>query len=372
MPDLHLPAESTVSRNPATGELIRTYAFQTPDGVERMLREHAAAVKLWRTTAMTSRVNCYRRLASTLRDRRESLALLATSEMGKIIGEARAEIEKCASAVEWFAEHGPAILVDEPAHLGGGGRAHVSFLPIGTILGVMPWNFPFWQVMRAAGPIMLSGNGFALKHASNVMGCAYALQDVYEASGFPPHLLTNLCVSTDAVAKVIQDPRIAAVTVTGSMRAGSAVASVAGMVLKKSLLELGGADAFIVLADADLDKAVEAGIKARFQNAGQVCLAAKRFILERPIAGLLPKSILPPPPSWRRGTRSTRRHQSGRSRAMIFAMASTTKSSAPLRRAPSCCSAVRRSTVRACCMNRPCSATSRRVWQRSTRRCSGR
>ena len=274
---------SAVSRNPATGELIKVYPFQTTDEVDQTLEMNSAAARIWRNTSLAERVACYRHLAFNLRGRSGELAALATSEMGKTISAARAEIEKCASAVGWFAEHGPAFLKDEPASVEGE-EAYVSFLPIGTILGVMPWNFPFWQVMRAAGPIMLSGNGFVLKHAPNVMGCAYALQEVYEASGFPKHLFTNLNAGNDVVAGVIEDPRIAAVTVTGSMRAGSAIASIAGKALKKSLLELGGADAFIVLSDADLGRTVQAGIEARFQNAGQVCLAAKRFILERPIA----------------------------------------------------------------------------------------
>lgn len=274
----------TVSRNPANGELIRTYEYQTPAELERMLADNAAASARWRGTSMNERVECYRRLAATLRSRAEPLALLATHEMGKTLKSARAEVEKCALSMEWFAEHGPAILADEPVKVDGDDRVHVSFLPIGTILGVMPWNFPFWQVMRAAGPIMLSGNGFVLKHAANVKGCAYALEDVFEASGFPKHAFTNLHIRNADVDAVIEDPRIAAVTVTGSMRAGASVASVAGRAMKKSLLELGGADAYIVLADANLEKAVHVGVEARFQNAGQVCLAAKRFILERSIA----------------------------------------------------------------------------------------
>lgn len=168
--------------------------------------------------------------------------------------------------------------------LQGDDNVHISYLPIGTILAVMPWNFPIWQVIRAAAPIMLSGNGFLLKHATNVMGSALALQEVYEAAGFPKGLFANLTTDNESVARVIEDRRIAAVTVTGSVGAGSAIASTAGKYLKKSLLELGGSDAFIVLTNADIDRAVAAGIKARFQNAGQVCLAAKRFILEKPIA----------------------------------------------------------------------------------------
>lgn len=273
-----------ISLNPATEELIKIYPFQTMSEVEALLSSNREAAKEWRAVSIAERAACYRRLADTLRARVEPLALLATMEMGKTIGAARAEVRKCADALDWLVEHGPRILADEVVPAENGERIYVSFLPIGTVLAVMPWNFPFWQVMRAAGPIMLSGNGFILKHASNVMGCAYALQDAFEAAGFPKSLFVNLNVRNETVAQVIADPRVAAVTVTGSMRAGAAVASTAGRALKKSLLELGGADAFIVLADANIDKAVEIGIEARFQNAGQVCLAAKRFILERPIA----------------------------------------------------------------------------------------
>jgi succinate-semialdehyde dehydrogenase len=285
MPDQKMnPAAGAISRNPASAELIATYPFHTPEEVERTLAMGSAAYQRWRATPMADRLGCYLRLAATLRERSETIALLVTTEMGKTIRTARAEVEKCATTLEWLAEHGPAILADESVPADGDDRVYVSFLPIGTVLAVMPWNFPLWQVIRAAGPIMLSGNGFLLKHAVNVMGCAYALEDAYEASGFPKHLFGILNVRRDLVATVIEDPRIAAVTVTGSMRAGSAVAATAGKALKKSLLELGGADAFIVLSDADLDRAVQVGIEARFQNAGQVCLAAKRFILERPIA----------------------------------------------------------------------------------------
>ncbi|WP_208294966.1 NAD-dependent succinate-semialdehyde dehydrogenase [Pseudomonas graminis] len=272
------------SRNPATGELIATYPFQTQTDVEQLLDVNAAAFRLWRATPMGERVAAYRRLADTLRERSESFAALITAEMGKTLAAARGEVEKCAATIEWIADNGPAILADEPVNVGSDDEVHVSFLPIGTVLAVMPWNFPLWQVIRASGPIMLSGNGFMLKHAPNVMGSAYALQEAYEAAGFPKGLFTNLIADNDTVARTIEDPRIAAVTLTGSMRAGSAVAATAGKALKKSLLELGGSDAFIVLADANIDLAVKAAVEARFQNAGQVCLAAKRFILEAPIA----------------------------------------------------------------------------------------
>lgn len=272
------------SRNPATGELIATYPFQTQSEVEQLLDANGAAFRLWRATPMAERVLAYRRLATTLRERSESFAALITAEMGKTLGAARGEVEKCAATIEWIADNGPAILADEPVKVEGEDEVHVSFLPIGTVLAVMPWNFPLWQVIRASGPIMLSGNGFMLKHAPNVMGSAYALQEAYESAGFPKGLFTNLIADNETVARTIEDPRIAAVTLTGSMRAGSAVAATAGKALKKSLLELGGSDAFIVLADANIDLAVKAAVEARFQNAGQVCLAAKRFILEAPIA----------------------------------------------------------------------------------------
>lgn len=283
MSNQQIPAVAT-SRNPATGELIATYAYQTASEVERLLKANAAAFRLWRATPMRERVAAYRRLATTLRERKEGLAAIITAEMGKTIAAARGEVEKCAATIDWIADNGPAILADEPVAVDGGDQVYVSYLPVGTVLAVMPWNFPLWQVVRASGPIMLSGNGFLLKHAPNVMGSAYALQQAYDNAGFPPGLFANLVADNDAVARVIEDPRIAGVTLTGSMRAGSAVAAAAGKALKRSLLELGGADAFIVLADANIDLAVKAGIEARFQNAGQVCLAAKRFILEQPIA----------------------------------------------------------------------------------------
>jgi succinate-semialdehyde dehydrogenase len=271
------------SRNPSTGDFIADYPFQTSDEVERMLQRNTTAFRQWRDTSVAQRIATYRRFASILRSESDTLAGLITAEMGKTIGEARAEVEKSASAIEWIAENGPALLADEHVEVDDA-DVYVSYLPIGTVLGVMPWNLPIWQVIRAAGPIMFSGNGFILKHAPNVMGSAYALQAAYEAAGFPKGLFANLNADNDTTAGVIEDPRVAAVTLTGSTRAGSAVAGTAGRALKKSLLELGGSDAFIVLADADIDAAVEAGIKARFSNTGQVCLAAKRFLLEEPIA----------------------------------------------------------------------------------------
>lgn len=277
-------ATLAISRNPATDEWIASYTGQTAEQIESLLEQNSAAFRIWRATPMRERVAAYRRLAALLRERSDTLAAIITDEMGKTLTAARAEVEKCAVTIEWIAENGPALLADEPVGVDNDDRVYVSWLPIGSVLAVMPWNFPLWQVIRASGPIMLSGNGFILKHAPNVMGSAYALQEVYESAGFPAGLFTNLVTDNETVARVIEDDRVAAVTLTGSLRAGSAVAAIAGRALKKSLLELGGSDAFIVLADANIDRAVKAAVEARFQNAGQVCLAAKRFILEAPIA----------------------------------------------------------------------------------------
>ncbi|NPD69218.1 NAD-dependent succinate-semialdehyde dehydrogenase [Lichenicola cladoniae] len=275
---------SAVSRNPATGKEIERFPFQSPAEIEQVLSSADTAFRIWREQPVADRAAVYARLATTLRDRTDEIAAAITREMGKITREARAEVEKCAATAEWYAKHGPALLADEPTSVEGTDQVHVSYLPIGTILGIMPWNFPLWQTIRAAVPIMLSGNAFVLKHAPNVMRSATMMQEAWEASGLPKGLFGILNVDTDGIEAVIEDGRIAGATLTGSMRAGSAVAALAGKNLKKSVLELGGIDPFIVLADADIDKAVKSAIAGRFSNCGQVCLAAKRFILEAPIA----------------------------------------------------------------------------------------
>ncbi len=279
-----MPDQAAISRNPATGEEIERFAFQTANETERLLADADAAFRDWRATPVEQRASVYGRLADILRDRVDEAAPVITREMGKTLREARAEIEKCAATAAWYAEHGPAMLVDEPVDVDGQDRVHVSFLPIGTILGIMPWNLPLWQTVRAAVPIMLSGNGFMLKHSPNVMRCAFLMRDMWEQAGLPRGVFSVLNVDTDAIEAVIGDRRIAGVTLTGSMRAGSAVAAIAGRHLKKSVLELGGIDPFIVLADADIGRAVASAVTGRFANAGQVCLAAKRLILEAAIA----------------------------------------------------------------------------------------
>jgi succinate-semialdehyde dehydrogenase len=287
-----MPEPAAFSRNPATGEEIARFPFQTEAETETLLGEAERGYRGWRDAPVAARAAIYHRLATALRARSDAIAPVITEEMGKTLREAKAEIEKCAATAAWYAEHGPALLADEPAETDTDDTAYVSYLPVGSILGIMPWNFPFWQALRAAVPIMLSGNGFVLKHAPNVMRCAFLLRDLWQEAGLPHGVFSVLNVDIDAIEAVIADPRIAGVTLTGSARAGAAVAALAGQHLKKSLLELGGTDAFIVLADADIDRAVTFAINGRFANAGQVCLAAKRIILEAPIAGRFTASFL--------------------------------------------------------------------------------
>ncbi len=201
-------------------------------------------------------------------------------EMGKPITQARGEVEKCAQLSEWYAEQGPAMLAPEPTQVKNG-SARIEYRPLGAILAVMPWNFPIWQVLRGAVPTLLAGNTYVLKHAPNVMGSAYLLLDAFKRAGFPQGVFEVINVTPDGVSKAIADPRIAAVTLTGSVRAGTAIGSQAGAALKKCVLELGGSDPFIVLNDADLDAAVQAAVIGRYQNTGQVCAAAKRLIIEQ-------------------------------------------------------------------------------------------
>ncbi|SAL02395.1 aldehyde dehydrogenase (NAD) family protein [Caballeronia pedi] len=276
------PQEAAVSLNPATGEEIRRYPYEDEADLNRALRLMEAGFEQWRASSADVRAQTLSNMAAALRRNLEPLALIATREMGKPISQSRAEVEKCAAVCDWYAEHGPAMLADERTSVADD-KAYVSYLPIGGVLAVMPWNFPYWQVMRGAIPIILAGNAYVLKHAPNVMGCAYALKEIWAEAALPDGVFSVANVSNELVSKAILDRRIAAVTVTGSVRAGSAIAAQAGAALKKSVLELGGSDPFIVLADADLEGAVRAAVVGRFQNTGQVCIAAKRIILERPI-----------------------------------------------------------------------------------------
>ncbi|MDI6955128.1 aldehyde dehydrogenase family protein [Pantoea sp. Pa-EAmG] len=275
--------DQVISRNPTSGEIIATYPLQSAAELETALQQSASAFAQWRKTEMAQRVKVLRQLGEQLRQRQDQLATLATLEMGKPIAQARAEVLKCASLCDWYAEHGPAMLADQPT-LVENQQAWQSFRPLGVILGVMPWNFPYWQVLRGAVSMLLAGNTYLLKHAPSVMGCALLMQELFAATDLPRGAFNVINVDNDGVSAAIKDPRVAAIAVTGSVRAGGAIAAQAGAVLKKTVLELGGADPFIVLADADLDAAVASAVTGRYQNSGQVCMAAKRFIIEESIA----------------------------------------------------------------------------------------
>ena len=274
---------SAVSRNPATGEVFARYPFQTADEIEATLATTHAAFLQWRATPVGDRARVLAKLADILETEVDEFAAIITSEMGKTLREAKAEVLKCAKMAAYYAANGPKMIEDERAPVDEA-EAYVSYLPTGTILGIMPWNFPLWQALRAGVPIVLGGNGFLLKHAPNCMGLAHKLGAAWTRAGAPKALFGILNVDNDPIPGIINDPRISGVTLTGSPRAGAAVAALAGKALKKSVLELGGSDPFIVLADADLDKAVAAAAASRFATSGQVCIAAKRMIVEAPVA----------------------------------------------------------------------------------------
>ncbi|MBT0717416.1 aldehyde dehydrogenase family protein [Rosenbergiella epipactidis] len=271
------------SRNPANGQLIKEYPFINQNECEAIVRRTAEAQKAWREVSLEDRRKVLLQLAAALRERNEELAAMATREMGKPITQSRAEVNKCAQVCEWYAEHGPAALAPQPT-LVEDKKAWQEFRPLGTILAVMPWNFPYWQILRGAAGMLLAGNTYLLKHAPNVMGCAYLMKDIFDKLDAPAGIFDIVNIDNDGVSALIADSRVAAVAVTGSVRAGSAIAAQAGAALKKTVLELGGSDPFIVLADADLDEAVKAAVIGRYQNTGQVCMAAKRFIIEESIA----------------------------------------------------------------------------------------
>ncbi len=272
------------SVNPATEEHIGVYPVHSEREVDACLDEATARAPAWRATPVEDRCALVARVGELLLERRDALASLITAEMGKTLAEARAEVEKCAFTCQWFATHAAAFLADEPFP-SDSPRSFVAFEPLGTVFAGMPWNYPLWQVFRFAAPGLCAGNCAVLKHASNVSGCALAIGSLFEDAGVPRGVFAVLLIRNDRVAAVIEDPRIAAVTLTGSTGAGRSVGAAAGRSLKKAVLELGGSDAFIVLEDADLEAAASTAAKARFQNAGQSCIAAKRFIVVDSIAG---------------------------------------------------------------------------------------
>jgi succinate-semialdehyde dehydrogenase len=279
----HSPATHAQSINPANGETLAAYPWATAAEVEQAIALADRGFRQWRNESVTHRAQKLRDLASALRARAEEMAQMMSREMGKPILQARAEVTKSAGLCDWYAEHGPAMLAAEPTQVENQ-KAVIEYRPLGPVLAVMPWNFPLWQVLRGAVPILLAGNSYLLKHAPNVLGSATLIGEMFADAGFAPGVFGWVNATNDGVSQAINDRRIAAITVTGSVRAGAAIGAQAAAALKKCVLELGGSDPFIVLNDADLDLAVKAAVAGRYQNTGQVCAAAKRFIVEEGIA----------------------------------------------------------------------------------------
>ena len=264
--------------NPATGETLREYPETPPRETRAAIAAADAAFRAWRETPFALRARLMAEAARVLRERASEYAVLMAEEMGKPVRDGRAEVEKSASACDFYAEHAERFLAREPVETGPR-KSFVCFQPLGVVLAVMPWNFPFWQVFRFAAPALMAGNAAILKHAANVPGCALAIEEVFRSAGFPPDIFRALLVPGRKVAALIRHPLVRAVTLTGSTAAGRAVGRAAGQALKKTVLELGGSDPYLVLRDADLELAVETCASSRLTNAGQSCIAAKRFLV---------------------------------------------------------------------------------------------
>ncbi len=269
------------SVNPATGNTLQSFVEMTEDEVNAIIESVHGAFNGWRKTSFSFRAERMKEVAHLLRDRKEEFGTLMTEEMGKPYKQSIAEAEKCAWVCEYYADNAEKFLANKDIATEAS-DSFVSYQPIGIVLAVMPWNFPFWQVFRFAAPALMAGNVGILKHASNVQVCAQAIEDIFTAADFPENLFKNLVIGSDKVENVIKNPLVKAVTLTGSTPAGKAVASLAGSMLKKTVLELGGSDPYVILEDADLDQAVNACITGRMLNTGQSCLAAKRFIVVEP------------------------------------------------------------------------------------------
>lgn len=271
------------SINPTSGAVIADYELHSAEQIEAALAGAATAQAQWRKVPISERIQLLTSMARELRAGKDQFARLITEEMGKPITEAAGEIEKCAVTCDFYAEAAPRFLADETIE-SNATESGVVFDPLGVVLAIMPWNYPFWQFFRFAAPALAAGNGIILKHASNVPGCAIEIEALMLRAGCPKGLMCNLIIGTQDVAPIIADDRIAAVTLTGSTQVGQIVASQAGAALKKQVLELGGSDPFIVLADADIEAAAATAVKARFINVGQSCVNAKRFIVEESVA----------------------------------------------------------------------------------------
>ncbi len=272
----------TVAINPTTGETIAEFDLHDDAALDAALDRAMAAQRAWRWSAHGERRALLQRLADGFRRERDALAALITLEMGKPVAEARAEVEKCALNCDFYAGAAADMLADAPVP--GAPGAFVAYEPLGVVLAIMPWNYPLWQVVRFLAPALAAGNGAILKHAANVPQCALAIERIVAEAGAPAGLFASLRVGPETVARLIADPRIAAVTLTGSTEVGMIVAGQAGSALKKQVLELGGSDPFVVLADADIDRAAAMAVTARFTNAGQSCVNAKRFIVDAAVA----------------------------------------------------------------------------------------
>ncbi|PWH87119.1 NAD-dependent succinate-semialdehyde dehydrogenase [Brumimicrobium oceani] len=264
--------------NPHNGETIGVYKGLTDDELAEKLDNSQKAFESWSKVALSERCTLLKKAGQVLREHVEEYAKMISLEMGKLISEARNEVKKCASVCDYYAEHAESFLADEIIK-SDASKSFVSHQPLGAVFAVMPWNFPFWQVMRYAAPTLTSGNVGLLKHSSSVIGCAQLIEDVFKKAGYPKNVFQNLIVSHDATEQIVSHHAVKAITLTGSEKAGSSVAALAGKHIKKSLLELGGSNAFIVWEDADIDKTVEIALTARMMNCGQSCIAAKRFIL---------------------------------------------------------------------------------------------
>jgi succinate-semialdehyde dehydrogenase/glutarate-semialdehyde dehydrogenase len=277
--------------NPATGEPGKPYDETSLDAALAAAKAARTAYLDWRKTSFAQRSAIMRKAAQILRARKDEFARLMTDEMGKTLDDGRAEVVKCAFNCVWFADHAEEYLADQPADIGGG-EAFVAFNPIGVVLAIMPWNFPFWQVFRAVPPALMAGNGMILKHASNVPGCALAIEEVLHQAGVPKDLFRTILLPSREIEPLIKDDNIAAVTLTGSVGAGRSVATAAGSVIKKCVLELGGSDAYVVLEDADVPAAAKVAATARMVNGGQSCISGKRFIVVRSILEPFEKAMV--------------------------------------------------------------------------------
>jgi len=266
------------SINPTNEELIQHYAVMSDNDVIRILGQVNSTYHEWKQTAFNHRASLMKNAAKILRDRKDEFAKLMTLEMGKPILQSKGEVEKCAWVCDYYAENAEKFLANKEVKTDFA-KSYVSFQPIGVVLAVMPWNFPFWQVFRFAAPTLMAGNAGVLKHASNVMGCVLAIEDVFLKAGFPENLFRSLVITSKKVEMVIRNKNVQAVSLTGSTLAGKSVAAIAGSELKKTLLELGGSDPYVILEDADLETAAEICVNSRLINGGQSCIAAKRFIV---------------------------------------------------------------------------------------------